>query len=90
MQEKTQKPARDVGVVLKNLESGSISGVEEVGSFSHEEILLKTPKGTIKVAGSNLEIISFDRETGELAFSGEVFGVQIKKKKAGFLERISK
>ncbi|MBP3368155.1 MAG: sporulation protein YabP [Clostridia bacterium] len=48
-----------------------LTGIEEVESFSEEQITLRTELGMIAVDGHGLKIEHFSTENGELAIVGE-------------------
>ena len=48
-----------------------LTGIEEVESFSDEQITLKTEMGMIAVDGRGLKIERFSTENGELNIIGE-------------------
>lgn len=49
-----------------------LSGVEEVESFTDEQIIAASTLGMIAVEGRGLKIESFSTERGELKINGEV------------------
>ncbi len=75
---------------IENLKSGYALGILEVASFSPTEISLKISSGEMEIHGCGLEIKSYNVESGELTFSGEIHSVSTKRKKEGFFERIFK
>ncbi len=48
-----------------------LTGIDEVESFSEEQITLKTEMGMIAVDGNGLKIERFSTENGELIIIGE-------------------
>lgn len=50
----------------------SLTGVEEVSSFTEEQILLSSVMGMIAIGGRELKIENFSMEEGVLHLSGEV------------------
>ena len=72
-----------------------LSGIEEVESFTEEQIVLSSLLGMIAVEGSHLKIESFSMEAGELKITGEIDSVYYYEKsgsreKKGMLARLFK
>lgn len=72
-----------------------LTGIDEVESFSEEQITLKTELGMIAVDGHSLKIESFSTENGELAIVGEFdsfyyYGKKESGEKRGFFGKIFK
>ena len=64
-------------LTLENRNFLSLGGVAEVGSFNENEVRLKLSDGTkITVTGSKLQIIGFDKKTGECRLSGRVNSIK--------------
>ena len=62
----------------------TLTGIEEVGSFTEEQIILSSVLGMIAVGGRQLKIENFSMEEGKLELSGEVDSVYYyEKKKSG-------
>ncbi len=57
-------------VEIKKRQTGRVTGVKEVDSFSEEEILLQTEEGRLRVKGSGLHIPSLDLKEGLLTMDG--------------------
>lgn len=55
---------------IKKRQTGRVTGVKEVDSFSEEEILLQTEEGRLRVKGSGLHIQSLDLKEGILTMEG--------------------
>lgn len=49
-----------------------LSGIEEVGSFTEEQIILSGILGMISIEGRGLKIENFSMEKKELSLSGEI------------------
>ena len=49
-----------------------LSGIEEVGSFTEEQIILSSILGMIAIEGRGLKIENFSMEKKELSLSGEI------------------
>lgn len=57
-------------VEIKKRQTGRVTGVKEVDSFSEEEILLQTEEGRLRVKGSGLHIQALDLKEGILTMEG--------------------
>ncbi len=74
-------------LTLENRERFSVGAVENVESFSDEEILLKTAFGALRVSGKNLRLEDFGAENGNIMLTGKVDKMefsQIKEKHSFF------
>lgn len=49
-----------------------LTGIEEVESFTEEQIVLSSVLGMIAIEGKGLKIESFSMEMGELKLNGEI------------------
>lgn len=59
-------------VTMEGREKMSISGVEDVASFSDEMVVLATNMGTLTVKGNDLRINKLNVESGELLVEGTI------------------
>lgn len=59
-----------------------ITGVQRVESFDHEEIVLVTALGVLRITGENLHIQGLDLETGQCGVNGAVESLSYKDAKA--------
>lgn len=59
-------------VHMENREKMTISGVEDVASFTEENIVLLTNMGTLTVKGNDLHINKLNVESGELVIDGSI------------------
>ena len=59
-------------VVLEEREKLTVSGVEEVGSFDENTIVLTTCLGTLVVHGEELHVEKLSLDGGDLAVTGRV------------------
>ncbi len=57
---------------MDNREKLSITGVEDVASFSEDSVILVTNMGTLTVKGSELRINKLNVESGELMVEGSI------------------
>ncbi|MGN1346664.1 MAG: sporulation protein YabP [Eubacteriales bacterium] len=72
-----------------------LTGIEEVESFTDEQITVSSALGMIAVEGKNLKIESFNTEHGSLKINGEFdslyyYGKQEKDEKKGVFARLFK
>ncbi len=72
-----------------------LTGIEEVESFTDEQITLSSSLGMIAVEGRNLKIESFSTEHGELKINGDFdsfyyYGKQDKDEKHGIFSKLFK
>lgn len=72
-----------------------LSGIEEVATFTEEQITLVSALGMIAVDGRGLKIESFSTERGELKILGEIDSFSYydridRKEKRGILARLMK
>lgn len=64
-------------LTLENRNYLTLSGITDVGSFNENEIRLKLSDGVkITVTGSKLQIVGFDKKTGECRLSGRVNAIK--------------
>jgi sporulation protein YabP len=59
-----------------------ISGVEKVESFDHEEIVLVTVQGVLRIVGQDLHIRGLDLEAGVCGVDGKVDTLSYKEGKS--------
>lgn len=59
-------------LILENREKITISGVEDVDSFDDNSIIIQTQMGLLTLVGSDLHIVKFNVDTGELSIEGEI------------------
>lgn len=72
-----------------------LSGIEEVGSFTEEQIILSSSMGMIAIEGKGLKIENFSMEKAQLSISGEIDSFYYYEKKnsgdkKGLLSRLMK
>ncbi len=70
-----------------------LTGIEEVESFTEEQITVASSLGMIAIEGKNLKIESFQTECGSLIINGEVdslyyYGKQENGEKRGILAKL--
>ena len=68
----------------------SLTGVEDVDCFNEQIVVLKTPLGTLSVAGAGLNISQLSLESGQVEIEGEVDAMEYTGTKArgGLLSRL--
>ena len=72
-------------LTLKNREKFTAEQVENVETFSEEEVILKTRLGGLCIKGSNLKLADFSVDDGILILNGHVDSLifaEIKEKKS--------
>lgn len=85
----------DQDVCLFSRKRMEMSGIDEVESFTEEQIILSSSLGMIAVDGRGLKIESFSTESGQIKITGEFdsFYYYSKKENKGggtFLSRLFK
>ena len=90
--EKNTKQLKEHNIILKNREEISLSGVNEVVSFTATQIILKTVCGGLLIRGNSLNIGLLNTDTGELSITGTVSYMKYNKSKGngGVFEGIFK
>jgi hypothetical protein len=75
MQEKNEKIIQHI-LTIEQRKSVRLSGVDSVLSFSGTKITLKLADGTsVYVAGTDLKITAFSKESGNFCAVGSIVGV---------------
>ena len=59
-------------ILVKNRESVTLSGVEDVVAFDETEIICRTTLGELVIEGSSLRIVEFCADKGDLSVLGKV------------------
>ncbi len=60
-------------LTLENRRLLKLNGVLDVGSFNESEVKLMLPEGVkLTVVGEKMQIMGFDKRTGECAISGKI------------------
>ncbi len=59
-------------ILVKNRESVTLSGVEDVLAFDEKEIICRTTLGELVIEGSSLRITEFCAEKGDLSVFGKI------------------
>lgn len=67
-----QKPQN---LILENCKKLVLSGVNEVVSFDEEAVSLETELGRLEIRGNNMQIISFDTQSGDMNIEGYVYAL---------------
>ena len=85
-----QQVARGHGVALEDRKRLSLTGVEDVDCFNEQLVVLRTPLGTLTVAGAGLNISQLSLETGRVEIEGEVDALEYSGggKRGGLLGRL--
>lgn len=69
-------------VQMENRSHLDVTGVERVESFDHEEVVLVTLGGMLRITGSNLHIRGLDLEAGACGVDGSVEALSYKEGKS--------
>jgi sporulation protein YabP len=70
-------------ILLKNRESVTLSGVEDVLSFDDTVVSCRTTLGDLTIEGSSLRITDFCAERGELSVLGTISVLAYEEKREG-------
>ena len=83
-------PERAHSITLCDRKKLSVTGVEDVDCFNEQIVVLKTPLGTLSVAGAGLNISHLNLEDGRVEMDGEVDALEYSggKKSGGLLGRL--
>ena len=84
-------PVREHGVSLVDRKRLSLTGVEDVDCFNEQIVVLRTPLGTLTVAGAGLNLSQLTLEDGRVEIDGEVDSLEYsggKKKSGGLMGRL--
>ena len=71
-EESYKMPAKPHTLALDRRAALTLSGVEDVGSFDDQQVVLATTGGRLTVRGSGLHMEKMSLETGDVAISGRV------------------
>lgn len=66
------KTSANATILVKNRESASFSGVEDVVAFDEKQIVCRTTLGELIIEGGSLHIAEFCAEKGELSVFGKI------------------
>ena len=84
-------PNRAHAVTLADRKRLSLTGIEDVDCFNEQLVVLRTPLGTLTIAGAGLNISRLDLEDGRVEIDGEVDAMEYsggKKKPGGLFGRL--
>lgn len=76
-------------ILVKNRESATLSGVEDVVAFDDKEIICRTTLGELVIEGSSLRITEFCAEKGDLSVFGKISVLAYEDKKEKAHSRLS-
>ena len=81
---------RGHGVALEDRKRLSLTGVEDVDCFNEQLVVLRTPLGTLTVAGRGLNVSNLNLEAGSVELEGEVDALEYSGggKRGGLLGRL--
>lgn len=78
-------------IVIDKRKYMEITETKEIDEYGEKEIKLTLLDGVrLSVLGSNLKIVSFSKESGNLVLNGGIFEVKYKQKSTSFLKRVFK
>ena len=83
--------SREHTVTLADRKRLSLTGVDDVDCFNEQIVVLRTPLGTLTVAGAGLNVSRLSLEDGRVEIDGEVDALEYsggKKKSGGWLGRL--
>lgn len=79
-------------LILTGRSTATITGVEDVECFNEQIVVLRTPLGTLTLAGENLNISQLSLDDGRLIVEGEIASAEYAQRRkaggAGLLGRI--
>ena len=59
-------------ITLDERKKATLTGVNEVLSYSEEELSVSTTDGVLTIKGKNIKIAKFGAQEGSLCFTGEI------------------
>lgn len=83
MQIEQKKTAQQHLVSMENRQRMTLTGVNDVSSFSDTSVELKTSMGAMIIKGRGLSISKLNTDSGELNVNGEISMLQYTKKNGG-------
>lgn len=84
------KASANATILVKNRESATLSGVEDVIAFDEKEIVCRTTLGELIIEGGSLRIAEFCAEKGELSILGRISVLAYEDKKEKSTARLSR
>jgi len=82
MEEKRRAPSRH-SLQIDRRENVVVTGMIDVISFDEESVIGETEMGIIIIRGSNLHVKRISLDSGELAVSGEIDGINYESPSGG-------
>ena len=80
-------------IILENRKKATVSGVKDMLRYSDEEAVLLTALGKLTIRGTNIKIVSFNTETGDMFITGSIYALVYTDDtsvKDGFFKRLVK
>ena len=81
-------------IIMENRKTLSVSGVNDLGNFDDETVVLYTELGLLTIKGTGLHIGRLSVETGDISITGEItlmaYSDAANKKASGVLSRLFK
>ncbi|MDQ5983803.1 MAG: Spore protein YabP [Eubacteriales bacterium SKADARSKE-1] len=72
MPEETKKAKVPHGLILKDRQALSITGVLDVDSFDEQTVVAYTDQGELTIKGAGLHIIKINLDNGDLSLDGQI------------------
>lgn len=86
----TQTVKKHHTINIDGRKKGNILGVDDVYSYSENQINMKTSEGDLSIIGKSLKIIKYNTDDGSLSFSGDVDSVKYAGQKTSLRQRLFK
>ncbi len=68
-----EKQSRTHNFIMENRKKLTLTGVQDVESFDENTVLLETDLGELTIKGTDLHILGFNKETGDLDMEGMIY-----------------
>lgn len=75
---------------MTDRKKAALTGVKSVDSMGSSELIITTVLGKMEVKGSDLKIVKFDENDGNLTFTGNIDSVKYAAPKQSLIKRIFK
>lgn len=77
-------------IIMENRNSLNISGVKDIDSFDEKQIIIYTELGELVIKGKNLNVDSFDNNTGNFKATGVIVAMIYteNRKNVGFFTKL--
>lgn len=90
MNQEKQYSGKPHNVIMEGRKNLSISGVTDVECFDEQTAMIYTDMGQLTIKGSNLHLERLDTDAGDVAVTGNIYGLLYTDKpmKGGFFSRM--